>query len=121
MTLWLLFECHLRERWRIDWTKHLVLKLIVAHDAYHGGVVGGIAKFRNIDGPTIAFLGIIERVAQSIVSTHATSHRHVIDACLLNSLLQLLHQDINDSPLQRGSNVLLVLLYEVGVFSYPLL
>ena len=43
------------------------------------------------------------------------------DARLLDGLLQLLHQHVDDGPLQRCGNVLLVFLNKVGVVLHPLL
>ena len=44
----------------------------------------------------------------------------MLDACLLDSQLQFLHQDVDNRPFQRGCNVLLVVLYEVGIVLHPL-
>ena len=63
---------------------------------------------------------IAEGIAETVVGTYATSHSHVLDARLLHSHAELLHQDIHDGKLDACSQVELVLLYEVRIRSHPL-
>ena len=120
MVMCVLFECHLAECGGIDRTELFVQILVVAHDAYHGSIVGGIAELGDIYRPAIALGVIVEGVAQSVVGTDATSYCHMLDASLLHSELQFLHQDVNNRPFQRGRNILFVMLDEIRIFFDPL-
>ena len=121
MPLLRLFKRYLRECRSIYRAELLILILIVPNDAYHGGIVRSIAELRYVDCPTVTFLSIVKSIAQPVIGTHAAGNCHMLDARFLDGLLQLLHQNVHNSPLQRGGNVLLVLLHEVRIFLYPLL
>ena len=45
----------------------------------------------------------------------------MLDARILHSLAQLLHQYVNDGELKAGSKVFLVVFHEVRVFLHPFL
>ena len=63
---------------------------------------------------------IVESVAQSVVSRNATSHCHMLNACLLNGKTKFLHQYVDDSVLKTCCKVVLVMLHKVGVVLNPL-
>ena len=117
----MLLKCHFRECRSIDITEFSIEILVVAHNADHRRIVRRIAELRDVNRPPITFLRIIEGITQAVVRTHATSHSHMLDARLLHGFLQFLHQDVHDGPLQRGCDILLMMLHEVRILLYPLL
>lgn len=115
-----LLKRYFRISWQVDGSELTVTILESAHAANHCRIIGGIAELRDIDGPAKALGMIAEGIAETVVGTHATSHSHMLDARLLHSHAELLHQDIHDGELNACSQVELVLLYEVRIRSHPL-
>ena len=62
---------------------------------------------------------IVESVAQTIIGAHTSSYSHMLDAGLLDSHAEFLHQNINDGKLYAGSQIVLVLLNKIRISSHP--
>ena len=62
---------------------------------------------------------VVEGIAQTVVGTYASGHGHMLNARLLHGHPQLLHQDVDDGPFERGRQVFLMVFNEVGVFLNP--
>ena len=58
---------------------------------------------------------VTESVTQAGVGRNAPCHSHFADAGVGHSAAQFVHQNINDSGLQRGAEIGLVLIHEVRI------
>ena len=68
-------KCHFRECRSIDIAEFTVEILVVAHNTNHRRIVRRIAKLRDVDGPPITFLRIIERITQAVVRSSHSRHQ----------------------------------------------
>ena len=62
---------------------------------------------------------VVESVAQTIIGAHTSSYSHMLNAGLLDSHAEFLHQNINDGKLNAGSQIVLVLLNKIRISSHP--
>ena len=105
LKLMALFKCHLAKGRLVDGAEIVVKIFIIASNANHGCVVGGVAELRNVNCPTILLCMFMESVAQTVVCRHAASHSHMLDACLLDSLTKLVHKNVDDGKLKTGCSL----------------
>ena len=112
-------ECDFGERRFVDGAKIVVEVFVVSGNSNHGGVVGGIAELRDVDGPTIFLCVLLKGVSQSVVGRDAARQSDMLDARLLDGQTEFLHQNLYDSIFQTGCYVGFVVLDEVGLFLNP--
>ena len=104
---------------QIDTTEVLVFVLEISRDGYHRGIVCGVAEFGYIYSPPESPSMIVEGIAQSVVCRHSASYSHMGDACQLDCLTELLHEDVDNGILKTCRQVLLVVLNEIGLLGNP--
>ena len=89
--------------------------LVVTGDGDHGGIVGSEDALGD-EGPQAVTTGVVlDSGSHAAVGRDSATDGDGLDAGGLDGLAELVHQDLDDSALQRGSQVGLVLLDEVGI------
>ena len=108
-------DCGACESRTVEWTEVAVEVFEVTGDAYHSGVVSGIAEFGDIDCPSL-LLHIDESLTQGSVGADAAGEGDMGDACLLDGTAEFLHEDVNDGLFYASGEVSFMFLDEVGLF-----
>ena len=91
------------------------LVAVIAGHGNHGSVVGRELKFGQEGAPAALFALLDDAVSEARVGRHTACNGDIADARILRCAYQLLEQDFDDGRLQRGTQVGLMLLDEVGV------
>ena len=86
-----------------------------AGDSDHGGVIGCELELRKESGPSSLAALFLDTGTQAAVCRNASSDSYLPDACMLCSLNELVHQDIDESLLETCAYIGLVLLHELRI------
>ena len=81
-------------------TKVLVEIFEVPDDGNHGGVVGGIAEFWDVNGPSVAAGVVAERLAETCIGADTSGYGYVLNLQVLGCTTEFVHQDIDNGPFQ---------------------
>ena len=84
----------------------------------HGGIVGGVGEFGNVDFPNALFFHRLEGVAQSRVGAHSTGQCDVANAGGFRGFDELFHQNVDHSGFERSGEIVFVLFDELGIFGH---
>jgi len=99
----------------IERTEVTILILVVAHDGYHRSVVGGELEGWKENLPMVFLTESGQSLANTTIGRDTSTQSDLTDAGLFDSLLQLVHQDIDNGLLERSTKVILVLFDEIGI------
>ena len=89
--------------------------LVVAGDGDHRGVVGGEDALGDEGAQAVATGIVLDGSTHATVGRDAAANGDGLDAGVLDGAAELVHKYLDDGALQRGGQVSLVLLDEVGV------
>lgn len=103
------------EGWRGDVTEFLVQIFEVSRDGDHCGIVGGEYTLGDERLEAVTACIVLDGGTHATVGRHTAADGDGLDARCLNGLAELVHQNLDDRALQRGGQVGLVLLDEVGI------
>lgn len=93
----------------------VVKVLVVAGDGNHRGIVGGEDALGDERLEAVTTGIVLDGGTHTAVGRHTAADGDDLDAGGLDGLAELIHQNLDDGALQRGSQVGLVLLDKVGI------